>query len=770
MWLQGKWFGQEVVERIASTVKREPAISLGALSRLVCDWLGWRGANGKPREVGCRKALLELERSGHVKLPERKQVAAFSSKARKEFEAPPVAEVRCGLDGLGEVEVVPVASRHSEESSIWKGLLGSYHYLGAGPLCGAQIRYLVRSSEFGWIGGLSFSGATRRLKSRDQWIGWSERERMANLEKVVCNSRFLILPSVQVPNLASHVLSLSLCRLRQDWQERYGYKPVLLETFVDPQKFSGTCYRAANWQEVGRTVVRKDGYANGKVSSGEKVVYVYPLVRNCRGVLRRKPRESLALRTPIGGARDWLEEEFAGARLPEGRLRRRLYQIGRDFFRQPGVLVPQACDGSEAKMKGAYRFFDNNRLDMQGLLMGHREATVARAKAEKVVLSVQDTSTLNYTAHPSTKGMGPINTKKDGGVGLILHDTMAFTVQGTPLGLLDVQCWARDPKEAGKGAKRKKLPIEQKESYKWLLSYRATVEAQELCPETMFVSVGDRESDLYELFHETTLHGDAPEVLVRAERSRNRKVIEDDQPFLWDKMANEPVAGHVEVNIPRSGSRVARTARLAIRYAPVTLSPPKGKALPPVRVWAVYAVEVEYGPEVKSPLEWMLLTTVEVTDFDDAVEKLKWYSLRWGIEVYHRVVKSGCRIEDRQLDSAESIQSCLAIDLVVAWRIFWLTKMAREKPDLPCDVFFEQDQWRVLTAVVRQAPSPDSPPSLRETVRMLAKLGGFLGRKCDGEPGPTSLWRGLERLDSMVIGYRAGYRDAQQSNRQRDGP
>ena len=285
---------------------------------------------------------------------------------------------------------------------------------------------------------------------------------------------------------------------------------------------------------------------------------------------------------------------------------------------------------------------------------------------------------------------------------------------------------------------------------KWLRSYRAAAEVQKCCPETMVVSVGDREADFYELFYEAAKNVCGPKLLVRAERTRNRKV---DDVALWDKLRCEPVAGYRELFIPRKGSRPARTARLQVRYARVTLDPPKGKDLPKIRVWAVYAREVDYLPNVSSPVEWMLLTTVGVLSFEDAAERLRWYTERWGIEVYHRTLKSGCRIEDRRLNHADRLEACLAIDLVVAWRIYWLTKQGRETPNIPCDDFLSEEEWKVLYVSVRREPPPDKPPSLREAVRMIASLGGFLGRRGDGEPGTTTMWRGLQRLADMTYTY-----------------
>lgn len=762
MWLFGRWFGPDVVQRVAATVAEEPAISRRELSRRVCDWLGWRSPGGRRRELGCRKALAELERRGQVTLPAAAQVASFG-RPRARATPPAVAEIRGELTELGEVEVVPVASRDSQAARVWNGLLEHYHYLGRGPLCGAQIRYLVRSQRHGWVGALSFSGATFQLAKRDKWIGWSEKARRANLEKVVGNSRFLIVPSIEVPNLASHVLGLSLARLTKDWQARYGYEPVLVETFVDGARYAGTCYRAANWEHLGETAGRADGFKNGTVSTGKKEIFVRPLRADWRKILCQEPPDRLAWR-PLSGVRgDWVEEEFGSARVFDARARRRLYVVAKDLCTQPGVPIPQACGGSKVKSKAAYRLFKNARLDLAAVLKGHLESTARRVSQHPVVLAVQDTTTLNYTAHPATEDLGPISTKRSKAVGLIVHDTLAFSTEGTPLGLVDLQCWARDPAEAGKKAKRDRLPIEDKESYKWLKSYRAAAEMQQLCGQTLLVSVADREGDLHDLFHEALHTPAGPKLLVRSERSRQRKVEED---FLWSTVLAGPVVGQFTVRVPRKSSRPSRQATLAVRYAAVTLQPPKGSTLTAVPVWAVNAREVDYGPEVAEPLEWMLLTTVEVASLEDALERLRWYTLRWGIEVYHRTLKSACHVEDRKLSAAGRIETCLAIDLVAAWRIFALAKQGRETPNVPCNLFLEEEEWQVLHAAVHNEPPPATPPALRETVRMIGALGGFVPSKRYPDPGTVTLARGLLRLEAMVEGCRL----AQFVGRQRDGP
>jgi hypothetical protein len=719
------------------------------LSLRVCHWLDWRAANGKLQEVSCRKALLELNRRGLIRLPAAEE-ACFRPDGHKQptDKVIDIPRISCTLQDLGEITIKVVSSRYSKDSQIWNGLMEQFHYLGKGPLCGAQIRYLVENSRYGWLGAFAFSSATWRLKMRDQHIGWSEAARRANLNRVVCNSRFLILPSVHVPNLASHVLSRSMGRLADDWMQRYGYRPVLAETFVDPSRYSGACYRAANWVYVGKSAARSTGYSNGKVADGAKDIYLYPMSVNWQGVLCAEPEVALCSTERAESPADWTEEEFGRVQFFDDRLKKRLYVLAGDFFAQPGELVPQACNGAPAKIRAAYRFFKNHNVDMQTLLRPHIESSIERIKSHPVILAVQDTTTLNYTSHPPV-GVGPVNTTKDKTVGLLLHDTMAFTPEGVPLGLLDVQCWARDSKNRDKSKRRKVLPIEEKESYKWVISYRAVAEIQKLCIDTMLVSVGDREADIYELFSDALGSADNPKLLVRAERTRTRKV---EQAQLWPKMSAEPLAGMIEVAVPRKGRQPGRKAKVEVRFAQVVLSPPKEKNFEPVRVWAVYAREVNHPVEVKKPIDWMLLSTVQTENFEQACQRLTWYSRRWGIEVYHRTIKSGCRIQDRRLDHTDNLRACLSIDLVVAWRIYWLTLVSRELSDIGCEPIFSREEWRVLSAWAT-GKAADTTPSPQQMTRWIGKLGGWVARGKDDNPGTTCMWRGLARLPGLVNGY-----------------
>lgn len=748
----GQFFSPETIERIQATIDGEPEISRVALSRRVCEWLDWRRPNGQWKEMSCRVALLKLHRRGVIRLrPVTHRVpSGRKKKVSEDIQTP--EPIHCPLRELNGVELVKVGSADSKASHIWNELMDRYHYLGSGPLCGAQMRYLIKSGRGEWLGALAFSAAAWRVGARDLWIGWSEAARQKNLEKVVSNSRFLILPWVRVPHLASHVLSLSARRLRADWKERYGLEPVLLETFVERERFRGTCYRAANWVYVGQSQGRGRQDRARSFSASEKDVYVYPLKTQAREILcAAAPDDRKGRRRGPQGWGDWAEEEFGEVAFKDERLRKRLFIIARDLYDRPQASIPQACQ-SRAKTKGAYRFFEHSQSTMDKILASHYEATLNRISKEKVVLVVQDTTSLNYSAHPATEGLGPIGSKREGVVGLVVHDSMAFNLEGTPLGLLDVQCWARDPEDFQKRHLRYELPIEEKESHKWLKGFQKVAEAKKRCPGTTLVSVGDREADIYELFQLALSDPCGAHLLVRAERDR---LLADGQGHLWEKMAREPVGGIQVVSVPRQGKRAARQARLEVRFGRVRLKPPKRKPeLVELSVWAIVAEEID-APEGVEPLKWMLLTTMEVDHLEQATEKLSWYAGRWGIEVYHRTLKSGCKVEQRQLGSADRIEACLAIDMVVAWRIFHLTKLGRETPEVPCTVFFEEAEWKALYCYIRQDPTPpDKPPTLREAIRMVASLGGFLGRKSDGEPGTKSLWLGLQRLDDIAATWK----------------
>lgn len=657
-----------------------------------------------------------------------------------EIEIQKERRIDCRLEELGEITLEQIENASDARYKIWKENIERYHYIGHGKLCGKQLRYLVKSEHYGWIGALSFSSGAWQLQARDKWIGWNEENRKKNLSRVVCNSRFLIFPNVKVRNLASHILSKSMQQIKTDWEKKCKVEPVLVETFVEKGRYSGSCYKASNFQLLGETSGRGRQDSNHDKRLPIKDIYVYPLQSNIQEELCKGQE----LKAKVKVAVDWVEEEFEKADLGDRRLKNRLYEIVRDFYGKPQANIPQAC-GSRAKTKAAYRFLDNETITMEKILQSHYQTTIKRIQKEKIVLAVQDTTSLNYTTHPATENLGSIGSSSDGIIGLLVHDTMAFNIEGTPLGLIDVQCWARDIEEYGKRYRRKELSIGEKESNKWLKSFRSVVEVQKESPKTVIVSIGDREADIYELFELALKDLRGPKLLIRAVQDR---ALSDEHGHIWDYMQSKAVDGIQRIKVPRKASQAAREAELTIRFSKVELKPPRiKKEKENIKIWAILLKE-ENAPQGVEPLKWMLYTTIPVNTFEEAIEKMQWYTKRWGIEIYHKTLKSGCKIEERQLGHAERIEACLAIDMVIAWRIYHLTKLGRELPDMPCTVFFEESEWKALVAYKTKNPiAPAEPPSLREAILMVASLGGFLGRKGDGEPGTKTLWLGLQELD-----------------------
>jgi hypothetical protein len=446
---------------------------------------------------------------------------------------------------------------------------------------------------------------------------------------------------------------------------------------------------------------------------------------------------------------NWAVHEFADADLGDERRTTRLVELAAALGQHPTAALPEAC-GTGSMLKAAYRFFHNDGIAPQDILHSHVEATYTRLGAVPVVLAVQDTTEVNWTRHPATQGLGPLGHTACHG--LLVHTTLAITPERVPLGLLAQQVWARDPADVGKRARRKHLPISQKESQKWLHSLDAVYTAHDCCPTTRLVSVGDREADVYDVLAAPRPTG--VDLLIRAAWDR---CVQGAERYVWATVTAQPVGAHLQLKVPRRGAQVARDATLALRFCPLMLRPPRHRqreGLPVVTLWAVQVQEVEPPADV-TPIEWLLLTTVAVETVDDATQCVQWYSCRWGIEVWHRILKSGCRIEARQLARGERLQRCLTLYSVIAWRIFYATMLARAVPDMPCSVLLDLDEWQALYCAIHQCPTPpEEPPSLAHAVHWIAQLGGFVGRRRRDQPGTETLWRGFQHLMDLTKMYR----------------
>ena len=443
----------------------------------------------------------------------------------------------------------------------------------------------------------------------------------------------------------------------------------------------------------------------------------------------------------------WSVREFHGLDFGDERLNRRLLIMAEAFGAQPDAPINQAsADWQDTK--AAYAFFANPKARPADILLPHQQRTLERMAAYPLVLTVQDTSFLNYTHHPATSGVGPIG---GGQRGLVMHSTLAFTPHGLPLGVLDQQIWAR-PDTAPSTCRTKQRPIAEKESQKWLSALRESVTMTPT--EVRLVTIADREADIFEFLAEAD-DLDA-EYVIRAAQDRR---LAGEVSLLWAHMAMQEVAGQVRVEVAARPGKPARRANLHVRVAQVTLQPPRrpgddpGIWLEPLKVWAIWLHE-DTPPEKVEPIDWLLLSNVAIASWQDTTERIGWYCVRPGIEAWHKIVKSGCTVEDCRLEDAERLKRYLTLMGIIAWRLFWLTHINRQTPDAPCTTILAEHEWKALYTTIQRTPNlPTKVPSVRQAVRWIAQLGGFLGRKGDGEPGITTIWRGWSRLADMANMY-----------------
>jgi len=381
---------------------------------------------------------------------------------------------------------------------------------------------------------------------------------------------------------------------------------------------------------------------------------------------------------------------------------------------------------------------------------------------QKVVLCVQDGSDLEYNSLDRCEGLGVIGTNQTGAKsrGLHLHSTLAIAPNGLPLGVLRADCEAPQDKSPEDQRPSHAVPIEEKKNFLWIEHHRDLVELASQMPQTRLIDVCDREADFFELFDEQR-QNPRVELLVRAKHDRNI----DEEPFkLFAAARQAPLQSRILVSVPRQSARAkkskqkarpkrpGRMAELAVRAMPIRLRPARYHAdKAPIDIWVVHARE-ENPPADAEAVEWFLLTTIPVTSAADAEQCLRWYCLRWRIEDWHRVLKSGCRIEDLAHESAERLRRAIAINLVIAWRIMLMTLLGRETPELPAEVLFSDIELRTLGAYAKKKRL--TPPSLLgEAVRLVAQIGGYLGRNNDPPPGHQLLWQGYAEFQFMCMGF-----------------
>jgi hypothetical protein len=459
---------------------------------------------------------------------------------------------------------------------------------------------------------------------------------------------------------------------------------------------------------------------------------------------------------------EWIDNEVVGCEFEDVRHGKRLRQLLEQLSSRVGATTPWACQ-DWANTKAAYRFFGNERISEFNILAGHFACTRERFSASRgfPLLVLHDTTELSYR-HEDTASIGilkkiPAGHKGRAGLytscGILMHSSLVATREGLPLGLAAIKFWNRDKFHGANALKRRvnptRVPIEKKESIRWLENLRQSTEL--LADPGRCVHIGDRESDIYELFCLAQHLG--THFLVRTCVDRRAG---DGEHTVREAMKQAPVRGLHRVQV-RNKRGEFFTAVLEIRCRRMVVRPPIGKQkdYPELILTAIHASERD-TPKDREKIDWKLLTDLPVRTRQEAAEKLDWYAQRWKIETFHKILKSGCRAEEAKLRTAERLVNLIAILCILSWRIFWITMLNRARPEAsPHEAFTELDQY-LLDELVPDKPARNQTAPLAHYITKLARLGGYLARAHDPPPGNTVIWRGMSRLTDIGLGIMIG--------------
>lgn len=466
----------------------------------------------------------------------------------------------------------------------------------------------------------------------------------------------------------------------------------------------------------------------------------------------------------------WVVEETQTLDLKDRRLDKRLCEVLAQLAAHPTASIPAAC-GGRAEMEAAYRLFDNDNVTFDNILQSHQEATRRRIAEQPVVVLAQDTTEVDLTRpEQQVVGAGPL--AEGNRWGAMLHVLHAFTPDGTPLGTVHATAWMRDDapprRQTLTHAQRLATPLEEKESYRWIVALRQAREEAQSRPQTRMVCVADSEADIYELMAEGMSEPRVVEWIVRACQNRalqTENAAEEAVPvYLRQQLLAQRVlftksiksrGRKAKMSCSRGGReqpRASRQAEVEIRAARVTLRPPHrpGHKLPVVSVNVVLVREPQ-PPEGDVPVEWLLLTSLPIDQVEQVRQVIEYYCVRWMVEVFFRTLKSGCRAEERRFEQIDRQLRCLAVYLIIAWRTLYVCRLGRACPEISCEAIFEPAEWRSVYRVVQNKPPPSRPPSLGYIVRMIAQLGGYVDRPRRDPPGPQTVWLGLQRMHDFAL-------------------
>jgi hypothetical protein len=702
----GRWISKAILHRItARTLEPNPPPRRELLKEF-CRRVGWRNRKGELCLSSANVCVKRLEEHGLVRLPPPAPRACPSSK-RQLFDdgqpLPNLPKLPQSAEQIPDLHWSLIADADDGQHLIWNRLISRQHPLKGAPLVGAQLRYLLMAGSQ-VVGAIGFGPPSFYLSCRDCWIGWDAQAREQNLQRVIGLSRFLIRPELRCANLASRSYRLILQRVRQDWFDRYGVKPVLVETYVDRSTYTGKSLVAANWLRIGQTLGRGRTSPNRQTRpQSVKDVWVWQWDRQARAQLQERRLPPVVARSIFSPSQPdhWVAQELDGLALGHAKLHRRFAQMLQDRWAHPDWSFYTSFGGA-AGGKAAYAFVENGRSELlfPNLLAPHQNNTRRRMAAEKVVVLAQDTTALSYNTLKQTQGLGPIGEDRNPGRGLLLHSLQAFRLDRIPLGCAWAKVWARE--SVSDTAHRNQQSIDQKESVRWVEAFQtaATIAAQ--MPQTAIIVSGDRESDIMDLYDRATVTPPNLHFLIRAQHDR----VLASGGKLRDYLSGVPCGATMVVEIPRNKDRLARTATLELRWAKIHIQPPRvgcKNSWGATGLWVLMASEIN-PPKGSEPIDWVLLSDLKIESAKTARRMVRWYGLRWGIECWHQVLKDVCKVETRQMKSDQALTRALALDMIVAWRVLLLCRLGKAHPHLPASLLYRPEELAILETL-KKTPS-----------------------------------------------------------------
>jgi hypothetical protein len=451
---------------------------------------------------------------------------------------------------------------------------------------------------------------------------------------------------------------------------------------------------------------------------------------------------------------DGIGLELQGIDLGDRRLNQRSVRVLEALAAKPESSINAACDGWSDTL-AAYRLLDNAAVEPEKILAPHLQATRERIKQHPIVLVVQDTTELDFGRHAPEDARCLDKYR----FGLFDHTYLAVTPERLCLGVVGGEQFDRSPESLGKTRERRTLPIEQKESFRWLTGYRQAAQLAQDCPTTRIICVADCEADIYDIFVEAQQPA-ATDFIIRAKEDRCTPERNPQAgPAVFRKVMEEvrasPVRAERTVDLSQTPKRAARQAELEIRAIRVTVKPPHMRSyLPPV-TYNVVLVEEVHGPGDGTDVSWLLITTLPIDTAEQILLVIDYYVARWTIEVFFRILKTGCQVEEIQLETLARVKNCLAFYKIIAWRVLYLTFLNRQCPELSCTAAFADGEWQPVWRVIKKEPLPPQPPSLAEFMKLIARLGGYNNRTSEPPPGPQVIWTGIRRMTDFALAWTA---------------